>query len=116
VTGAEKANVLGFCVGGTMLGCTAAVLAARDEDKIASLTFLTIMLDFSESEDIGLLIDEASVTAREQTIGSGGVMPGRELSFVFSTLRGNDLAWPYVVGNYLEGRQPDAFDILLERR
>ena len=39
-------------------------------------------------------------------------MPGRELAFVFSTLRGNDLIWPYVVGNYLEGRQPDAFDIL----
>jgi polyhydroxyalkanoate synthase len=112
VTRAEKANVLGFCVGGTMLGCAAAVLAARDEDKIASLTFLTTMLDFSESGDIGLLIDEASVTAREQAIGSGGVMPGRELAFVFSTLRGNDLIWPYVVGNYLEGRQPDAFDIL----
>jgi polyhydroxyalkanoate synthase len=39
-------------------------------------------------------------------------MPGRELAFVFSTLRGNDLIWPYVVGNYLEGRQPDTFDIL----
>ena len=39
-------------------------------------------------------------------------MPGHELAFVFSTLRGNDLIWPYVVGNYLEGRQPDAFDIL----
>jgi len=59
-----------------------------------------------------LLIDEASVATREQTIGNGGVMPGRELAFVFSTLRGNDLIWPYVVGNYLEGRQPDAFDIL----
>jgi polyhydroxyalkanoate synthase len=112
VTAADKANVLGFCVGGTMLGCAAAVLSARREDKVASLTFLTTMLDFSESGDIGLLIDEASVAAREQTIGSGGVMPGRELAFVFSTLRGNDLIWPYVVGNYLEGRQPDAFDIL----
>jgi polyhydroxyalkanoate synthase subunit PhaC len=88
------------------------VLAGRGEDKIASLTFLTTMLDFSESGEIGLLIDEASVAAREQTIGSGGVVPGRELGFVFSTLRGNDLIWPYVVGNYLEGRQPDAFDIL----
>jgi polyhydroxyalkanoate synthase subunit PhaC len=112
VTGADKANALGFCVGGTMLGCAAAVLAARGEDKIASLTFLTTMLDFSDAGEIGLLIDDASVTARERTIGHGGVMPGRELAFVFSTLRGNDLIWPYVVGNYLEGRQPDAFDIL----
>jgi poly[(R)-3-hydroxyalkanoate] polymerase subunit PhaC len=52
------------------------------------------------------------VAARDRMIGHGGVMPGRELAFVFSTLRGNDLIWPYVVGNYLEGRQPDAFDIL----
>src|SRR6516162_8777462 len=108
----DKVNALGFCVGGTLLGCAAAVLVGRGEEKIASLTFLTTMLDFSESGEIGLLIDEASVAAREQTIGSGGVVPGRELGFVFSTLRGNDLIWPYVVGNYLEGRQPDAFDIL----
>jgi polyhydroxyalkanoate synthase len=112
VTGADKANALGFCVGGTMLGCAAAVLAARGEDKLASLTFLTTMLDFSDAGEIGLLIDDAGVAAREQTIGHGGVMPGREIAFVFSTLRGNDLIWPYVVGNYLEGRQPDAFDIL----
>ena len=112
VTGTAKANVLGFCVGGTLLGCAAAVLAARGEDKIASLTFLTTMLDFSEAGEIGLLIDEASVAAREQSIGAGGIIAGRELAFVFSTLRGNDLIWPYVVGNYLEGRQPDAFDIL----
>ena len=112
VTGADKVNALGFCVGGTMLGCAAAILAARGERKIKSLTLLTTMLDFTESGEIGLLIDEASVASREQTIGKAGIMPGRELAFVFSTLRGNDLIWPYVVGNYLEGRQPDAFDIL----
>jgi polyhydroxyalkanoate synthase len=95
-----------------MLGCAAAVLAGRGEDKIASLTFLATMLDFSDAGEIGLLVDDASVAARERTIGGGGVFPGRELAFVFSTLRGNDLIWPYVVGNYLEGRQPDAFDIL----
>jgi polyhydroxyalkanoate synthase subunit PhaC len=112
ITGADKVNALGFCVGGTMLGCAASVMAARNEDKIGSLTFLTTMLDFTQAGEIALLIDEQSVAAREQTIGGGGILPGRELAFVFSTLRGNDLIWPYVVGNYLEGRQPDAFDIL----
>ena len=112
ITGADQVNALGFCVGGTLLGCAAAVLATRGQDKIASLTFLASMLDFGDAGEIGLLIDERSVVAREQTIGRGGIMPGRELAFVFSTLRGNDLIWPYVVGNYLEGRQPDAFDIL----
>jgi len=112
ITGADKINALGFCVGGTLLGSAAAVMAARGEDKVASLTFLTTMLDFSDGGEIGLLIDETGVTAREQAIGQGGILPGPELAFVFSTLRGNDLIWPYVVGNYLEGRQPDAFDIL----
>jgi polyhydroxyalkanoate synthase len=112
ITGADQVNALGFCVGGTLLGCAAAVLAGRGQEKIASLTFLASMLDFGDAGEIGLLIDERSVVAREQTIGRGGIMPGRELAFVFSTLRGNDLIWPYVVGNYLEGAQPDAFDIL----
>ena len=112
VTGADRANVLGFCVGGTMVGSAAAVQASRGEDKIASLTLLATMLDFESPGEIGLLIDETGVIAREQTVGRGGILPGKELAFVFSTLRGNDLIWPYVVGNYLEGRQPDAFDIL----
>jgi polyhydroxyalkanoate synthase subunit PhaC len=112
ITGADQLNALGFCVGGTLLGCGAGVLAAHGEQKIASLTFMTTMLDFSDPGEIGLLIDEAGVAARERTIGKGGIMPGEELAFVFSTLRGNDLIWPYVSGNYLEGRQPDAFDLL----
>jgi poly(3-hydroxyalkanoate) synthetase len=61
-----------FCVGGTMLGCTAAVLAGRGEDKIASLTFLATMLDFSDAGEIGLLVDDASVAARVPVV-SGGV-------------------------------------------
>jgi polyhydroxyalkanoate synthase subunit PhaC len=112
ITGTDKVNALGFCVGGTMLGCAASVMAARKEDKIESLTFLATMLDFTHAGEIALLIDEQSVGTRERTIGGGGILPARELAFVFSTLRGNDLIWPYVVGNYLEGRQPDAFDIL----
>jgi polyhydroxyalkanoate synthase subunit PhaC len=112
ITGVDRLNALGFCVGGTLLGCAAGVLAARGEQKIASLTFMTTMLDFSDPGEIGLLIDEAGVAARERTIGKGGIMPGEELAFVFSTLRGNDLIWPYVSGSYLEGRQPDAFDLL----
>jgi polyhydroxyalkanoate synthase len=112
ITGVKQVNALGFCVGGTLLGCAAGVLAARKKKKIASLTFMTTMLDFSDAGEIGLLIEEVGVQAREGTIGAGGIMPGNELAFVFSTLRGNDLIWPYVSGNYLEGRQPDAFDLL----
>ncbi len=112
ITGAERTNALGFCVGGTILSCAAAVLAARGQDKLATVTLLTTMLDFSDTGEIGLLIDAGSVALREAAIGKGGILPGKELAFTFGTLRANDLIWRYVVDNYLKGATPDAFDLL----
>ncbi|HEY7237831.1 MAG TPA: class I poly(R)-hydroxyalkanoic acid synthase [Burkholderiales bacterium] len=108
----DKVNSLGFCVGGTLLGAALAVLAHRKDDLVASATFLTTMLDFSDPGQIGLFVDEAMVAAREATIGKDGILPGSDLAFVFSSLRANDLVWPYVVNNYLLGETPAAFDIL----
>ncbi|OKO76294.1 hypothetical protein AC628_18460 [Bradyrhizobium sp. NAS96.2] len=108
----EQVDALGFCVGGTIMSCAAAVLAARGENKLTSLTLLTTMLDFADTGDIGLLIDEGSVALREATIGGGGILPGKELAFTFGTLRANDLIWRYVVDSYLKGATPDAFDLL----
>lgn len=112
VSGAEQVNALGFCVGGTLLGAALGVLAARGDDRVASATFLTTMLDFSDTGVIGLFVDEASVAMREAQIGRGGILPGSDLAFVFSALRANDLIWPYVVNNYLLGATPPPFDIL----
>jgi polyhydroxyalkanoate synthase len=108
----DQVNALGFCVGGTLLGAALAVLSVKKEDLVASATFLAAMLDFSETGQIGLFVDEPSVARREATIGAGGILPGRDLAFVFSSLRANDLVWPYVVNNYLLGEQPAAFDLL----
>jgi polyhydroxyalkanoate synthase len=108
----DKINALGFCVGGTMLGSALAIAAARDESPVESATLLASMLDFSDTGEIGLFVDEASCALREATIGKGGVMSGQELAMVFSALRANDLVWSYVVNNYLKGKQPDAFDLL----
>ncbi|HZE62014.1 MAG TPA: class I poly(R)-hydroxyalkanoic acid synthase [Burkholderiales bacterium] len=108
----DKVNALGFCVGGTLLGAGLAVMAAKDEDIVQSVTLLAAMLDFSDTGQIGLFVDEASVAAREATIGDGGILPGSDLAFVFSSLRANDLIWPYVVNNYLLGGRPAAFDLL----
>ncbi len=108
----EKVNALGFCVGGTLLATALAVLAARGENPAESLTLLTTLLDYAEPGDIGLFVDESSVATKEAEIGKGGIMEGRNLAFVFSMLRANDLVWSYVVNNYLKGKEPDAFDIL----
>ena len=112
ISRAEQINALGFCVGGTLLAAALAVLRARGEDRVASVTLLATMLDFADPGDISVFVDEASLAAREAAIGSGGILSGKELAFVFSALRANDLVWSYVVNNYLKGKSPDAFDIL----
>ena len=112
ITGTDKIHALGFCVGGTILSCAAGVLAARGEDKLSTITLLTTMVDFRDTGDIGLLIDQGHVVLREATIGNGGILPGKELAFTFGTLRANDLIWRYVVDSYLKGAPPDAFDLL----
>jgi polyhydroxyalkanoate synthase len=112
ISRADKVNALGFCVGGTLLASTIAVQRAKDQDKVSSMTLLTTMLDFSDTGEIGALVTPESVAAREGSIGSGGLMMGKELAFTFSSLRSNDLIWQYVVNSYLKGKAPPAFDML----
>lgn len=109
---ADRVNALGFCVGGTLLASALAVAAARGEAPAASITLLTTMLEFSDTGELGLMVDEASVAKRESSIGRGGLLRGRELAQVFAALRANDLIWPYVINSYLKGQAPPAFDLL----
>ena len=112
ITGAKTINALGFCVGGTILGTALAVLAARGEKPVASATFLTALLDFTDTGILDVFIDEAFVKYREQEMGKGGLLKGQDLASTFSFLRPNDLVWNYVVGNYLKGETPPPFDLL----
>jgi polyhydroxyalkanoate synthase len=112
VSGAEKVNTLGFCIGGTLLASAVAVMRGRNEDPVASITLLTTMLDFADTGEISTLVTEQSIAAREAAIGGGGLMQGKELAFAFSSLRANDLIWQYVVNSYLKGKAPPTFDLL----
>jgi polyhydroxyalkanoate synthase len=107
-----KINALGFCVGGTLLASALAVLRARGEDPIASLTLLATMLDYADTGDLSVFVDEAYVARREQDFAAGGVLHGLELARTFASLRANDLVWHYVVHNYLKGQTPPPFDLL----
>ena len=116
-SGAGTVNALGFCVGGTILSCALAVLAARGEldDFVESATYLTTLLDFSEPGDIKAYLGESTYQLRAQTLGEDGtkgLMKGSELAQSFASLRANDLIWNYVVNNYLKGQDPPAFDLL----
>lgn len=108
----SKVNVLGFCVGGTMLTTSLAVLAARHESKVSSLTLLATMLDFVDTGALAVFANEPHAQMRERSIGAGGLMTARELGNTFSFLRPNELVWNYVVSNYLKGQTPVPFDLL----
>ncbi len=117
ITGAKTLNMLGFCVGGTILSTALAVLAARGEQPAESVTLLTTLLDFADTGILDIFVDEPSVQLREMTIGEQaptgpGLLKGKELATTFSFLRPNDLVWNYVVGNYLKGETPPPFDLL----
>ena len=118
ICGVKKINALGFCVGGTLLATALAVLKAKRKNPAASLTLLATMLDFYDTGELSVFIDEAYVQNRERQFADrsdgseGGVVPGRELAITFASLRANDLIWHYVVNNYLKGKTPPPFDLL----
>ncbi len=106
----RRLNALGFCVGGTLL---ASALAATDAAKrVANLTLLACLLDFSDVGEIGVFIDEHYVADCEREFAHGGVMPGARIAWAFASLRPDELVWYFVVNNYLKGQVPAAFDLL----
>ncbi len=110
ITGADRVNTLGFCVGGTLLAT--ALAATGERAQVCSLTLLASLLDFSDVGEIGVYIDEDFVRRCEENFSDGGVMPGAALTSAFSSLRANELVWFFVINNYLKGKAPRAFDLL----
>jgi polyhydroxyalkanoate synthase len=111
-TGEREANVVGYCLGGTLLACALGYLAAKKDGRIASGTFLASLTDFSEAGELGVFIDEEQVAALEKRMKKRGYLEGSEMATTFNMLRSNDLIWSFVVNNYLLGRDPFPFDLL----
>jgi len=111
-TGADKANVIGYCVGGTLLGTTLAYLAARGEDPFASAAFFAAQVDFTKAGDLMVFIDDAQLKALEEMMVERGFLDAGRMAAVFNMLRPKDLIWSYVVNNYLLGKKPLPFDLL----
>ena len=111
-TGAAKCNVLGYCIGGTLLGTTLAYLAALGEERFASATFLTTQFDFTKAGDLAIFTSDAAISGLETLMAERGYLDSSRIASVFNMMRPQDLIWPYVVNNYLLGKKPIAFDIL----
>jgi len=111
-TGRRDANVIGYCLGGTLLACTLAYLAAQKDRRIHSATFFVSMIDFARPGELEVFIDEPQVAALERKMQERGYLEGAEMATTFNMLRANDLIWSFVVNNYLLGRDPFPFDLL----
>jgi polyhydroxyalkanoate synthase subunit PhaC len=111
-TGEPEANVIGYCLGGTLLGATLAYLANKKDQRVRSATFFVSLLDFSQPGELGVFIDEAQVANLEKKMNARGYLEGAEMAGTFNLLRANDLVWSFVVNNYLLGKAPFPFDLL----
>ena len=111
--GVESAHLIGYCVAGTYLAAALALLAARGEqDKVASATFFTAQVDFSEAGDLQVFLDDEQMETIRQLSAEKGYLDGRYMAATFNLLRGRDLIWSYVVNNYLLGQDYTPFDLL----
>jgi polyhydroxyalkanoate synthase len=111
-TGEAAANVIGYCIGGTLTAGALAYLTAINDERVASATMFTTLLDFADVGDISVFLDEAQLQLADEHMERLGYLEGRHMSEAFNLLRENDLIWFFFVNNYLMGREPAAFDLL----
>ncbi|HEX7758855.1 MAG TPA: class I poly(R)-hydroxyalkanoic acid synthase [Caulobacteraceae bacterium] len=111
--GVKTVNTVGYCIGGTMLSCALAHMAARGDERVASATFFAAQQDFSEAGDLLIFTNEDWLKVLEDKMDAGGgVLPGQTMADTFNALRSNDLIWSFFVSNYLMGKEPKPFDLL----
>jgi len=111
-TGEKDANILGYCLGGTLLAATLGHLAAKKDKRVVSASFMTALIDFTGAGELEVFIDEEQVASLERKMSERGYLEGGHMANTFNMLRSNDLIWSFVINNYLMGRDPFPFDLL----
>jgi polyhydroxyalkanoate synthase len=112
-TGVRDPNVVGYCIGGTLLSATLSYMAATGDTRVNAATFFASQADFTEAGDLQIFIDDKQLGAMKQQMeNAGGVLEGSRMATTFNMLRANDLIWSFVVSNYLLGKAPMPFDLL----
>ena len=111
-TGEREVNAIGYCVGGTLLAAALALMAREGDERIKSVTFFTTQVDFTYAGDLKVFVDEEQIAALERSMEGKGFLDGTKMATAFNMLRAGDLIWPYVVNNYMRGKEPMPFDLL----
>ena len=112
-TGERDVAAIGYCVGGTLLAATLAYMAAVGDQRISSATFFATQIDFTDPGDLKVFVDAAQLKAVEERMAEHGYLEGSQMANAFNMLRPNDLIWSYYVNNYLKGKEPMPFDLLV---
>ena len=112
-TGEREVTAIGYCVGGTLLAATLAYMAAVGDDRIKSATFFTTQIDFTDAGDLKVFVDAEQLREVEEKMAEHGYLEGSSMAQAFNMLRPNDLIWSYYVNNYLKGKEPMPFDLLV---
>jgi len=112
ITGETDVSAIGYCVGGTLLSVTLGWMAAQGDRRIASATLFATQVDFTHAGDLKVFVDEEQIQAVERKMAEHGYLAGSKMAAAFNMLRSQDLIWPYVVNNYVRGKQPFPFDLL----
>lgn len=111
-TGESDINIVGYCIGGTLLASTLAHMAEKGDSRIKSATFFTALIDFSDAGDLSVFIDDVQLAQLEDQMSEKGILEGKSMSAAFNMLRSNDLIWSFYINNYLLGKDPTIFDLL----
>ena len=111
-TGEKELNVIGYCLGGTLVGAMLGYMAAKKDTRVASVTLFASLLDFSGAGELEVFLDEQQIQNLENRMKKRGYLEGSEMATTFNMLRSNDLIWSFVVNNYLMGKDPFPFDLL----
>jgi polyhydroxyalkanoate synthase len=112
ITGEKDVSAIGYCVGGTLLAVTLAYMAAKGDARISSATLFATQVDFQHAGDLKVFVDEDQIKSVERKMAEHGYLKGSKMALAFNMLRSQDLIWPYIVGNYIRGKPPTAFDLL----
>src|SRR5471032_1482475 len=113
ITGAPEVNTVSVCLGGTLTAIALAHNAAIGDRSIKSATFLNTLTDFSVPGALGVFTDEATIAGLEKQMAKDGFLDSDKMAHTFDALRANDLVFQYVVNNWLLGKKPPAFDLLV---